>query len=106
MQQAEPGQDEIIEVEGDTQLEEPVEIDNSVDEDAAVGMQMADQGIQVQSAEDDAVTAYFVRKIYRWDNESNFHWWSRCCKKRRWINLYDWAGNIKRKYYRFYALTI
>lgn len=54
VQQAEPGQDEIIQVEGDTQLEEPVEIDNS-DEDAAVGLQMADQGIQGQS--DDAGAA-------------------------------------------------
>lgn len=51
VQQAEPGQDEIIQVEGDIQLEEPVEIDNSVDEDTSVGMQMADQGIQVQSDE-------------------------------------------------------
>lgn len=52
VQQAEPGQDEIIQVEGDTQLEEPVEIDNSVDEDASVGLQMADQGIQVMTADD------------------------------------------------------
>ena len=63
VQQAEPGQDEIIEVEGDTQLEEPVEIDNSVEEDAAVGMQMADQGIQVQSDEEDAATAYLKEKF-------------------------------------------
>ena len=66
VQQAEPGQDEIIEVEGDTQLEEPVEIDNSVEEDAAAEMQMADQGIQVQSAEDDAKTAAaeYLKKNY------------------------------------------
>lgn len=66
VQQAEPGQDEIIEVEGDTQLEEPVEIDNSVEEDAAAEMQMADQEIQVQSAEDDAKTAAaeYLKKNY------------------------------------------
>ena len=52
VQQAEPGQDEIIQVEGDTQLEEPIEIDNSVEEDAAAEMQMADQGIQVMTADD------------------------------------------------------
>ena len=70
VQQAEPGEDEIIQVEGDTQLEEPVEIDNSVDEEATAEMQMADQGIQVQSAEDDAkAAADYLKKNYIDENK-------------------------------------